>query len=53
MSDGSRYKITLEELERQAKLSSEELTETVDSGGEPSPDPRGPAPDRDWFASGG
>jgi hypothetical protein len=53
VSEGPRYEITLEELERQARPSSEELTETIDSGGEASLDPRGPQPDRDWFAAGG
>jgi hypothetical protein len=53
MSEASKFRIALEELERNACTKRAERVESVAPKPEqPEPDPRGQLPDRDWFASG-
>jgi hypothetical protein len=53
VSEPSKYRITLDELEGTAKPAPEQLIEAVDADGPAASDPRGPEPDRGWFAAGG
>jgi hypothetical protein len=51
--DGDKYKQTLSELEAGVRVPRDEQVETAEIDDETTPDPRGPQPDRDWFAAGG
>jgi len=53
VTDGDRYKQTPAELEAGVRVPRDEQVETAKIADETTPDPRGPQPDRDWFAAGG
>ena len=53
MAGADKYKRTLDELEAGVRVGREEQIETAEITEPISPDPRGPQPDRDWFAAGG
>jgi hypothetical protein len=46
------YQVSLQDLERQARVPLEDQVEVVETATPPPPDPRGAQPDRDWFAAG-
>ena len=49
----SKFIIKLSELEAGVRTDAADLIELVPEEIEPPPDPRGPEPDRGWFAAGG
>ena len=53
VTDGDKYKQTPTELEAGVRVPRDEQVETAKIADETTPDPRGPQPDRDWFAAGG
>jgi hypothetical protein len=53
VGDPKRFRISIDDLERSVRVEPDELIESVDTDVDPTDDPRGPLPDRDWFASGG
>jgi hypothetical protein len=53
MTDESKYRITLGELERSVRVATEHMVEEVDAESRSEPDPRDEEPDRGWFVAGG
>jgi hypothetical protein len=51
--EGSKYRVPLIEFLSSTNVEPEDWVEMVEPPVPAEPDPRGEAPDRDWFASGG
>ena len=51
--DASKYKVPLIAFLAEARVDSDDLVEMSELPEPSFPDPRGEAPDRDWFAAGG
>jgi hypothetical protein len=49
----AKFTVPVGDLERAVRVNREDLVESVDTAVESTDDPRGPEPDRGWFASGG
>lgn len=53
MANERHYKLSLEQLEREVRVTPEDQVEEVVTAVAPPTDPRGTPPDREWFAAGG
>lgn len=51
--EGSKYRVPLVEFLAATRVEPDDWVEMAEPAFPVEPDPRGEAPDRDWFASGG
>ena len=51
--DAKKYRVPLVTFLAEARVDSDDLVEMSEPSEPSFPDPRGEAPDRDWFAAGG